>query len=36
LAELAGLDHRTRTTVITEVGRINERLNADQQPLSLS
>ncbi|MFG1648091.1 DUF6760 family protein [Amycolatopsis sp. NPDC049252] len=30
--ELADLDHRSRETVITEVGRINEQLNAGRQP----
>ncbi|MGX7826373.1 DUF6760 family protein [Actinokineospora sp. 24-640] len=30
LAELVDLDHRSRATVIAEVGRINDRLNADE------
>jgi hypothetical protein len=32
LGELADLDHRSRTTVIDQVGRINEQLNAGEQP----
>jgi hypothetical protein len=32
MSELVDLDHRSRSTVIEEVGRINERLNESATP----